>query len=70
MWVRTPVKLCRFSRWWRMLGPRRRGTTADETKEEEGEGPMLGGDAGLEVGEGKVGSGLVTAEDDEEEDSG
>ena len=36
--------------------------------EGDGDRPMLGGDAWLEVGEGKEeGSGLVTAEEEEEE---
>ena len=67
--MRTAVKLCLFSRWCRLLGPRRRGgTAADCTRGEEGEGPMLGGEAEV-VGEVKEGSGLVTTEEEEEDDS-
>ncbi|KAG7168420.1 E3 ubiquitin-protein ligase SH3RF1-like [Homarus americanus] len=70
LWERTAVKLCLFSRWWRVLGPRRRGATAEGgTIGEEDEGPVLGGEAEVEVGEGKERSGLVTTEDDEEDDS-
>lgn len=68
LWVCTAVKLCLFSRWCRVLGPRRRGATAvGGACEGDGERPMLGEDAWLEVGEGKDGSGLVTAEEDEED---
>ncbi|MPC30255.1 hypothetical protein E2C01_023515 [Portunus trituberculatus] len=67
--VRTAVKLCLFSRRCLLLGPRRRGATAEDcTRGEEGEGPMLGGEAEV-VGEGREGSGLVTTDDDEDDDS-
>lgn len=53
-----------------MFGPRRRGATAGGgIKGEGGDGPMLGGEAEVDVGDGREGSGLVTTDDDEEDDS-